>query len=126
MSPAPWQSVTAADPIALGLARLGGARQRPLPATAEAWLERSGEEGRHLIVLDFLRAPLALGESAEYRECIDALEKRWFAPLLAALRAGRIGMVTLHVPDCLGASFETIRGDLRRFWRRRKALESYA
>jgi len=44
-----------------------------------------------------------------------------------ALRAGRIGMVTVHVPDSPdGASFETIRGDLRRFWRRPKALGHYA
>ena len=39
---------------------------------------------------------------------------------------GRVGMVTVHVPDSLGASFETVRGDLRRFWRRPKALEKYA
>jgi hypothetical protein len=121
-----WQSVTAADPVALGLARLGGVRQRALPASAHAWLERSPEDARHLVVLDALRAPLALGHTAEYRECIDELEKLWFAPVLAALRAGRIGMVTVHVPDSLGASFETIRGDLRRFWRRPKALERYA
>jgi hypothetical protein len=122
---APWQSVTATDPVALGLARLGGARQRALPASADAWLERSPEDGRHLVVLDALRAPLALGNTAEYAESIDTLEKNWFAPLLAALRAGRIGMVTVHVPDSLGASFETIRGDLRRFWRRPKAIERY-
>jgi hypothetical protein len=121
-----WQSVSAADPLALGLARLSGARQRPLPASAQAWLERSPEDGRHLVLLDSLRAPLALGQTAEYRERIDALENEWFAPLLAALRAGRIGMVTVHVPDSLGASFETIRGDLRRFWRRPRALERYS
>src|SRR5262249_19292252 len=83
-------------------------------------------DGRHLVLLDALRAPLALGQSAEYAECIDALEKRWFAPLLGALRAERVGMVTVYVPDSLGASFETIRGDLRRFWRRPRALEKYA
>jgi hypothetical protein len=126
VAPAQWQSVTAADPVALGLARLGGARQRQLPGSAPAWLERSPEDGRHLLLLDALRAPLALGQSAEYRERIDALEKDWFAPLLAALRTGRIGMVTVHVPDHHGASFETIRGDLRRFWRRPKAIEKYA
>ena len=52
---------------------------------------------------------------------------RFGRALLGALRAGRAGMVTLHVPD--GAeevSFETIRGDLRRFWRRAKPLEHYA
>jgi hypothetical protein len=121
-----WQSVTAADPVAIGLARLSGTRHRALPADANAWLQSAPEEGRHLVLLDALRAPLALGQRAEYDERIEALEQRWFAPLLAALRAGRLGMITVHVPDSLGASFETIRGDLRRFWRRPKALEKYA
>jgi hypothetical protein len=124
--PARWRSVAAADPYALGLARLGGARARALPASAEAWLGEAPAEGRHLVLLDALRAPLALGQGAEYREGIDALEKAWFAPLLAALRAGRVGMVSLHVPDALGAAFEVIRGDLRRFWRRPRSLERYA
>ena len=77
-------------------------------------------------MLDALRAPLALGESGQCRECIERLERDWFAPLLEALRAARLGMLTLHVPESLGASFEVIRGDLRRFWRRPKALEKYA
>jgi hypothetical protein len=124
--PSHWQSVSANDPVALGLARLAGTRQRALPASAEAWLERAPQDGRHLVLLDALRAPLALGHSAQYRESIDALERQWFAPLLTALRAGRLGMVTVHIPDSFGASFETIRGDLRRFWRRPKALEKYA
>jgi hypothetical protein len=35
--------------------------------------------------------------------------------------------VSIHVPDAAEcASYETIRGDLRRFWRRPKPLESYA
>jgi len=44
-----------------------------------------------------------------------------------ALRAGRIGMVTVHVPDAEDArAFETIGGDLRRIWRRPRALDRYA
>ncbi len=122
-----WQSITADEPLALGLARLAGARYRPLPASAGAWLDRAPEEGRHLVILDALRAPLALSQEAEYRAGVEALERGWFAPLLGALREGRVGMVTLQVPDAAaGASFETIRGDLRRFWRRPKALEGYA
>jgi hypothetical protein len=126
VAPSPWQSVCADDPVALGLARRAGARHRRLPERADTWLESAPLEGRHLVVLDALRAPLALGESAEYGERIDALEKHWFAPLLAALRAGRVGMVTVRVPDSLGVSYETIRGDLRRFWRRARPLEKYA
>ena len=122
---ASWQSVAADDPAVLGAARLAGARHRPLPRSAAEWLERLPENGRHLAVLDGLRAPLALG--AELVEEKAMLERNWFAPLLAALRSGRIGMLTLHVPDGSQAvSCETIRGDLRRFWRRPKGIKNYA
>jgi hypothetical protein len=110
-----WQSVTADDPAVRGAARLAGVRHAPLPGSAEEWLERLPEDGRHFALLDAGQAALA------------GLEARWFAPLLAALRAGRVGMLTLHVPDDAGeVSFETIRGDLRRFWRRVKPVEHYA
>jgi hypothetical protein len=120
-----WQSVSAADPLPLGLAKAAGALPWPIAASGEDWLAQAPRDGRHLVVLDALRAPAALGQAAEYSQCVDTLEQRWFAPLLAALRAGRAGMVSVHVPDA-AASFETIRGDLRRFWRRPRALERYA
>ena len=104
----PWQSVSADDPVALGLAQAAKTRGRTMPASADAWLERLPEDGRQLLLLDGL--PPAV-----------ALEQAWFAPLLAALRGGRIGMLTVHVPDS-GVSFETIRADLRRFWRRPRPL----
>jgi hypothetical protein len=123
---ASWHSVSADEPLALGLARAAGVRHRTLPASGTAWLDRLPEEGRHLVVLDALRAPLALSETAEYQETLAALERDWFAPLLAALRGGRVGMVTIQVPDAADAlAYETIRGDLRRFWRRPRALEHY-
>jgi hypothetical protein len=76
-------------------------------------------------VLDGLRAPLALEQ--DVNETISAFERDWIAPLLGALRSGRIGMVSLHAPDGAQAlSFETIRGDLRRFWRLPKNIERYA
>lgn len=110
---APWQSVSADDPVALGAARVAGARHRPLPRSADEWLDRVPEEGRHAAILP--------------ADDVAALERAWFAPLVAALRAGRTGMVTIHVPDAADAvSCETIRGDLRRFWRRAKPIERYA
>jgi len=107
---AAWRSVSAAEPLALGLARSAGIAQRSHPRTAESWLVNLPEDGRHLVVLE--------GAAA-------ALEETWFAPLLEALRRGRIGMLTLHVPDA-GASFEAARADLRRFWRRPRALPAHA
>ena len=107
---APWRSVSAAEPLALGLARAAGIAPRAPARTAETWLADLPEDGRHLVVLE--------GAAA-------ALEESWFAPLLAALRDGRIGMLTLHVPDA-GTSFETTRADLRRFWRRPRPLPAHA
>jgi hypothetical protein len=122
----PWQSVSADDPVALGLAQASKTRGRALPASAAAWLERLPEEGRHLVLLDALRPLLALGNAAAAGAAAAAMEQAWFAPLLAALRSGRVGMISLHVPDARSAvSCETIRGDLRRFWRRAKPLGEY-
>jgi hypothetical protein len=118
---APWQSVSADEPLARGLARSAGIRHRPLPASADLLLERAPEDGRHLVVLDALRTPLALRDESVTASRAAQLEEKWFAPLLGALRTGRIGMLTLHVPDA-GFTAETIRGDLRRFWRRAHSL----
>ena len=121
---APWQSVSADDPVALGLARLARTRHRSPGAGALEWLERAPEDGRHLVVLDGLRGAHALGDQEALERRLRAMEENWFAPLLAALKSGRIGMLSIHVPDG-AAAFETVRGDLRRFWRRARPLASY-
>jgi hypothetical protein len=121
----PWQSVSAGDPVVLGLAKLAGMRHREPGPDAAAWLERAPDDGRHLLELDELRGALALGDGDALAARLQALEKNWFAPLLAALRAGRVGMLSVQVPDA-GASFETVRGDLHRFWRRPRPLTEYA
>jgi hypothetical protein len=120
----PWQSVSADDPAVLGLAKRAGIRHRPPGPGAADWLERAPDAGRHLVVLDTLRGAAALGDGEALVSRQQKLEADWFAPLLAALRGGRIAMLTVHVPDA-GASFETERGDLRRFWRRPRPLASY-
>ena len=120
----PWHSTSASDPVALGLARLAGMRYRSAGAGADAWLGRAPEDGRHLVVLDELRGVHAARDLEALAQQLRELETRWFAPLLAALQAGRIGMLTIHVPDA-AASFEAVRGDLRRFWRRPRPLAAY-
>lgn len=105
-----WRSVSAEDPLALGLARIARLAHRTPPASAAEWLAELPEDGRHLAAFDALH---------------DSLEADWFAPLLAALRQRRIGMLTLHVPDA-GCAFEVVRSDLRRFWRRPRPLGDHA
>jgi hypothetical protein len=121
----PWQSVNADDPAALGLGRLANMRHRAPGAGAGEWLSRAPEEGRHLVVLDALRGAQALGDLEGFTRRLRALEEMWIAPLLAALKAGRVGMLTLHVPEA-GISFEAARADLRHFWRRPRPLSSYS
>ena len=93
-------------PLAVGhRRRSGGARRRASPGSASSPAARLGAG---------VARPAARGRPPpRAARCAPGsarrLEQRWFAPLLAALRAGRVGMVTLHVPD--GApevSFETI------------------
>jgi hypothetical protein len=106
-----WRTLTAHEPVALGLARLAGIPHRVPPRTAAAWLESAApQDGRHLVVL---------------QGTADVLEAGWFAPLLDALRAGRVGMLSIHVPDA-GLSCEVARADLRRFWRRARPLADHA
>jgi hypothetical protein len=123
---ASWRSVTADEPIARGLARAARLPSRALAASGAHWLAHGPEDGRHLIVLDQLRAPLALSDEAGAAQGLQALEQEWFAPLLDALRSGRVGMITVAVPDGTSSlSVETIRGDLRRFWRRARPLAAW-
>jgi hypothetical protein len=116
----PFSTVVGDDPLARGLALAAGIPVRALPKDAGSMLADLGEEGVALVVLDSPR-------EAQLRERRAALERDWFGPLLAALRSGRIGMLTLQLcgVDSL-LEVETVRSDLRYFWRRRKPLSAYA
>src|SRR5882762_5593657 len=116
----PFSTVVGDDPLARGLALAAGIPVRALPKDAGSVLAALGDEGLALVVLDAAR-------EAQLRERRAALERDWFGPLLAALRSGRIGMLTLQLcgVDSL-LEVETVRSDLRHFWRRRKPLSAYA
>jgi hypothetical protein len=119
--------VRSAGPLAAGLAAASGGTVLPLPEDGTRWLQAAPGEGVELIVLEQLRAPASYGDAATWTERLAALERDWFAPLRAALRAGRIGMVTLHAVGNGGAlDVETTRQDLRFFWRRARPLAAYA
>jgi hypothetical protein len=116
----PFSMVFGDDPLARGLALAAGIPARALPKDADSVLAALGDEGLVLVVLDAPR-------EARLRERRTALERDWFLPLLAALKSGRIGMLTLHLcgADSL-LEVETVRSDLRYFWRRRKPLSAFA
>src|SRR6266496_6057573 len=108
------------DPLARGLALAAGIPARALPRDAGSMLASLADEGVALVVLDALR-------EAQLRERRTALERDWFLPLLAALKSSRIGMLTLHLAgENQLLQVETVRSDLRYFWRLRKPLSAYA
>jgi hypothetical protein len=116
----PFSTVVGDDPLTRGLALAAGIPARALPKDAGSMLAGLGDEGVALVVLDAPRG-------AQLREHRTALERDWFGPFLAALRSGRIGMLTLHLAgENRLLQVETVRSDLRYFWRRRKALSAYA
>jgi len=107
----PYSLVIADDPLARGLARAAGIAERPLPRNAVALRGALPEKGVALAVLD--------GRGA-------SLERDWFEPLLAALRNGEIGMLTMHLSSRASLlEVETVRADLRYFWRRRKPVQAW-
>ena len=119
--------VRSAGPLAAGLAAASGGAVLPLPDDGERWALSAPTGGVELIVLEQLRAPASYGDAAGWTERLAALERDWFAPLRAALGAGRIGMVTLHAIGAGGAlDVETTRQDLRYFWRRPRPIAGYA
>src|SRR6266581_1350130 len=120
----PYSAVIGDDPLARGLALAAGIPARALPERADSLLAAAEDEGVVLIVLDAMQHGDA--EAAGFRERRAAIERDWFEPLLGALQSGRIGMLTLHLPgkDTL-LEVETVRSDLRYFWRRCKPLSAY-
>ena len=65
-------------------------------------------------------------DRAAWNAALTDIEQRWVTPLVTALRAGHIGMRTLHAigrSESLHA--ELVRNDLRRFWQRARPLSHY-
>jgi hypothetical protein len=123
---APCDTVWSSDPFAAGLAQAAHIATRNLPDGAADLLRASASEGVNLVVLDRLRGAAQYGDAHGWRECLQQLERDWFAPLLQALRQERVGMVSLHALGPAGMlSAEITRGDLRRFWRRVKSMGTY-
>jgi hypothetical protein len=79
---APAARIEASHPLAIGLARLSGVPALPTPERFEIAVP-----GRLTFLQDLELAAQGLDDAA-WRTGLTELETRWFAPLLAALKAG--------------------------------------
>jgi hypothetical protein len=112
-------------PLAAGLAVASGGAMRPLPDAGASLLQGSGFN-EPLVVVASLPAT-AYGDIAGWRDAVAALERTWFAPLLAGLKSAALESLTLHGlgPD-YGYTVTVTRRDLWRFWRLSRPLQVYA
>lgn len=115
-APAPWARLWADDALARALGRAAALEPAALPATAEPVF---AARENALVVL---AAP-----TADWTPALEALERAWFAPALAALKARRLARLTLIATGGeRGRRFELVPRDLLRWWRRPRALAAHA
>ncbi len=119
----PWQQLWSNEVLSRGLARLTQVKMSSLPATSEEWLEQAAVAGHHLVVLDGMRQLYNQPEELmEWQGLVQELNQSWFAPLLAALRSGDLGEITL-ISD--SHRFQLSRKQLGRWWKRRRPFSRY-
>ena len=107
-----------ADEDWLGLiAAEAGAPCLPAPYDFAGFIDQAG--GRDsLLLLDALQAAAQYRDAWGWRDALLRLERDWFAPLLQALRQGRIDSLTLRAHGPKGLELNIRRNDLWKFWKR--------
>jgi hypothetical protein len=121
--PAPLLPLYADPPLCREMARAGGFESDIAPHTFAAWLDLcDGRDG--WVLLDRVLGAAQYRDVWGWREAVAELEQDWFAPLLQALRSGRIRHLTLLSHGDNGIRADIRRPDLFRFWRRGCALSS--
>ena len=122
-----YQNLWSDDELAHALALASGAARSQLPQNAQAWLAQASGKAQHLLVLDAPAAARRAGDPAAWAESLSQIERSWIAPLIAALRAGRIESLDFALANEGGLlQAHLTRSNLGRWWRRRQALTTYA
>ena len=116
-----WSLVVRDDAVAQGMSMLSGTPHQSLP-DGFSELQGINSESRVLMVLDSLLAPARYGDYPLWQERVLALEQRWFAPMLAALRQ-RSSVRYEIVTDDRVFTVDAIA--LWRIWRRKRPLWRY-
>jgi hypothetical protein len=117
----PFAAVWSDDPLVLGLARASGLTGGAPPACYEHG------DGDTVVIIDDLSAAARRLDALAWREALAGLEKRWFAPLLTALRGGRCRGLHLAAfgPDA-SLALDIAPLDVWKFWRHPRPLAELA
>jgi len=122
----PYSKILAHDALARSLALASQTPVAELPENAMAWLAQSEKIASNLVVLDHLRGAAQYGDIHGWQEGLKQLEQAWFAPLLRALKQGKLNSLTIHAGnDSHMQSFHVTSADLWKIWRRIRPLDTY-
>lgn len=113
LAASPFDTIWSTDPVLRGLAQASDISGGDLPTPF------TGAEGNTLAVVDSLAGPARRFDALAWCEALQALERDWFAPALAALRGGRCTALRIagFGPDA-SVDVELGRADAFKFWRR--------
>ena len=115
-----WQGVWSDDALVAGLAGLARVASETLPEDGRAWLARAESPGNHLLVSSAAYEPVRLSDVDAWRSFVSAIEGRWMAPLLDALKSGRVQSLSLRTGG--PRDFRLDRGQLGYWWRRARSF----
>ncbi len=124
---AAFDGVRANAPLPLGFARHAGIARHRLPPDAPALLDAAAPDTHQLVVLDALQSAVAYENGDAYRDLLADLDARWFAPLRAALRRGRVARLRIEAPTVYATlAWDTTRAGQWRIWRGAQAIGALA
>jgi hypothetical protein len=115
-----WQAVWSDCALVDGLAALARADRHKLPEDCHAWLARAEATGNHLLIASAAYVPVRCSDVDAWRDFVSGFEARWMAPLLDALKSGRLQSLSLRIGE--GRDFVLRRGQHRRWWRRTRSF----
>ena len=108
------------QPLGMGLAQQAATPRIDVPATVEE-LFPLAVDGVTLVINDVLASATRYADVEHWLEALRALEKHWFAPLLAALLQGDLN--SLEIDPCNGMRFVINKYRLHCFWKRDRPFE---
>lgn len=126
-----FSAVWSDDTLALALAARAGVPAAPVAAAGSRWLqlprETSDSDDHYLLVLAQLAPGARRGDFSVWRDELAAINRRWLAPLLAALKRRLLHRLTLVAPGRTSCErFELTPWELFKFWRTTRPVADYA
>lgn len=124
--PKVFDSVWSDHPLVRGFALCSGAACHDLPATFSDFMKQANPDKQQMISIESLLTTMQYENSAAWRQGMLDLESNWFAPLVKAIRAGKLSL-DLRSSTVYGQlSWQVNRADMWRFWQGAQPLNVLA